>query len=144
MTSVPTTGANALAWKQTTPGTFTRPLDTIESFFKWLVDLGVPLKREHWGVSLALLLSLLRWLKRDYVVDGEKGSRIAVGDVWLGGEMITPALCNHVWTWRDQMTLAAVFNTAYYEEAFVKQVHGGCYPESAVRSANLRLRYGNA
>ncbi|KAK7704692.1 hypothetical protein SLS64_008457 [Diaporthe eres] len=65
-----------------------------------------------------------RWLKREYAVDGgEKGSsRITVEDVWLGGEMITPALCNHVWTFRDQMTLAAVFNTAYYEEAFVKQV----------------------
>lgn len=58
MTSVATTGANTLAWKETTPGTFTRPLDTIESFFKWLADLGVPLKREHWGVSLALRLSL--------------------------------------------------------------------------------------
>lgn len=85
-----------------------------------------------------------RWLKRDCVVDGEKGSRIAVEDVWLGGEMITPALCNHVWTWRDQMTLAAVFNTAYYEEAFCEAGHGGCEAESAVRSANLRLRYGNA
>jgi len=63
-----------------------------------------------------------RWLKREYVVDGDKGSTITVENVWLGGEMITPALCNHVWTWRDQMTLAAVFNTAYYEDAFVKQV----------------------
>lgn len=63
-----------------------------------------------------------RWLKREYVVDGDKGSTITVEDVWLGGEMITPAICNHVWTWRDQMTLAAVFNTAYYEDAFVKQV----------------------
>lgn len=44
-----------------------------------------------------------------------------VEDVWLGGEMITPGVCNHVWTWRDQMTLAAVFNTAFYEEAFVEQ-----------------------
>ncbi|KAG6366546.1 hypothetical protein INS49_000723 [Diaporthe citri] len=63
-----------------------------------------------------------KWLKREYVVDGEKGSKITVEGVWLGGETITPALCNHVWTWRDQMTPAAVFNTAYYEEDFVKQV----------------------
>lgn len=62
------------------------------------------------------------WLKREYIVNGEKGSNITVEDVWLGGEMITPALCNHVWTWRDQLTLAAVFNTAFYEESFVKQV----------------------
>ncbi|KKY38535.1 hypothetical protein UCDDA912_g01372 [Diaporthe ampelina] len=62
------------------------------------------------------------WLGREHVVDAGRGSRITVEDVWLGGEMITPALCNHVWTWRDQLTLAAVFNTSYYEEAFVKQV----------------------
>lgn len=62
------------------------------------------------------------WLKREYVVDGGKGSKIEVEDVWLGGEMITPALCNHAWTWRDQLTLAAVFNTAFYEETFVKKV----------------------
>ncbi|KAI3399741.1 hypothetical protein diail_5809 [Diaporthe ilicicola] len=49
---------NSLSWRETSPGTFTRPLDTIESFFKWLSDLGVPLKREHWGVSLALRVSL--------------------------------------------------------------------------------------
>lgn len=63
-----------------------------------------------------------RWLKREYVADGDQGSNITVDDVWLGGEMITPALCNHVWTWRDQMTLAGVFNTAYYEETFARQV----------------------
>jgi hypothetical protein len=64
-----------------------------------------------------------RWLKREYVVvDGDKGSNITVEDIWLGGEMITPALCNHVWTWRDQMILARVFNTAYYQGAFVKHV----------------------
>lgn len=62
------------------------------------------------------------WLKREDVVDGEKGSKIEMEDVWLGGEMITPALGNHVWTWRDQLTLAAVFNTVFYEEAFVKKV----------------------
>lgn len=49
---------NSLSWKETAPGTFTRLLDTIEHFFKGLVDLGVPLKREHWGVPLALHLSL--------------------------------------------------------------------------------------
>ena len=62
------------------------------------------------------------WLKREYGADGNNESKIAVEDVWVGGEMITPALCNHVWAWRDQMTLAAVFNTAFYNEAFVKQV----------------------
>lgn len=52
-----TPNPSPLSWKETAPGTFTRPLDTIERFFKWLADLGVPLKREHWGVSLAPRLS---------------------------------------------------------------------------------------
>jgi hypothetical protein len=58
MTPVCTSVANPLAWKETAPRTFTRPLDTIESFFKWLADEGLALQREHWGVSLALHLSL--------------------------------------------------------------------------------------
>lgn len=65
------------------------------------------------------------WLKREYVTYGDEGSNIKVEDVWLSGEMITPGSCNHVWTWRDQMTLAAVFNTAFYGEAFVKQFMEG-------------------
>ncbi|KUI56622.1 hypothetical protein VP1G_04045 [Cytospora mali] len=60
------------------------------------------------------------YLKREYPVDGEKGTKVVLEDVWLGGEMITPAVCCHVWTWRDELTLAAVFNTAYFEETFVK------------------------
>ena len=62
-----------------------------------------------------------KYLKREYLVDGEKGTKLSVEDVWLGGEMITPAVCCHVWTWRDSLTLAAVFNTAFYQEAFVQQ-----------------------
>lgn len=80
---------------------------------------GMPPQNAPHLSSIGIIEKLL---KREYVVDGEKGSKIAGEDVWLGGEMITPALCNHVWTWRDQMTLAAVFNTSYYEEAFVNQV----------------------
>lgn len=36
--------------------------------------------------------------------------------------MMTPGLCVNVWTWRDQMKLAAVYKMSYYEGAFVKQV----------------------
>lgn len=71
---------------------------------------GMPPQNAPHLSSIGIIEKLL---KREYVVDGEKGSKIAGEDVWLGGEMITPALCNHVWTWRDQMTLAAVFNTSY-------------------------------
>lgn len=52
------TGTYPLAWKETTPGTFTRPLDGVETVFKWMADLGVPLKREHWAVSFAVRLAL--------------------------------------------------------------------------------------
>ncbi|ROV87530.1 hypothetical protein VMCG_10686 [Cytospora schulzeri] len=58
------------------------------------------------------------YLKREYMVDSEKCTTLAVEDVWMGSEMITPAVCCHVWTWRDELTLAAVFNTAFYQEDF--------------------------
>lgn len=61
------------------------------------------------------------YLKREYLVDDEKETKLSVEDVWIGGEMITPAVCCHVWTWRDELTLAAVFNTAYYEEGSVRE-----------------------
>lgn len=62
------------------------------------------------------------YLRREYPVDGAEGTELAVEDVWLGGEMITPAVCCHVWAWRDTLTLAGVFNTAFYEESFVMEV----------------------
>lgn len=60
------------------------------------------------------------YLKREHVVDSNKETKIEVEDVWLGGEMITPAVCCHVWTWRDELTLSAVFNTAFFEAKFVQ------------------------
>lgn len=62
------------------------------------------------------------WLKREHVVDAGEGTGISVEDVWMGGEMLAPGMCIHVWTWRDQMTLSVVYNTAYYEGVFVTQV----------------------
>lgn len=60
-----------------------------------------------------------KYLKREYPISGESAI-IAVEDVWLGGEMITPAVCCHVWTWRDMLNLAAIFNTAFFDKNFVE------------------------
>ena len=62
---------------------------------------------------------------------------IVVKDFWLGLEMVTQQLAIHVWTWQGRMTLSAVYNEAFYEEAFVKgfleQVMGILLAELAVR-----------
>lgn len=40
------------SWKETTPGRFERPFDSIELFFLTLVRLMAPMKREHWSINL--------------------------------------------------------------------------------------------
>jgi hypothetical protein len=39
-------------WKETIPGRFERPLDSIELFFSTLAAGGAPLGREHWAISV--------------------------------------------------------------------------------------------
>ncbi|KAE9363382.1 hypothetical protein N431DRAFT_450159 [Stipitochalara longipes BDJ] len=38
-------------WKETSPGHFERPFDSIEFFFRSLGELGTPLGKEHWSVT---------------------------------------------------------------------------------------------
>ncbi|KAL7948445.1 hypothetical protein V8C42DRAFT_251554 [Trichoderma barbatum] len=45
---------SALNWQHSVTGVSSRPLDTLENFFKLLSDSGSPVNREHWAVSLAL------------------------------------------------------------------------------------------
>lgn len=46
--------SSSLNWQPSAPGVSSRPLDTLENFFKLLSDSGSPINREHWAVSLAL------------------------------------------------------------------------------------------
>lgn len=55
------------------------------------------------------------------LVDGEKGTRLAVEDAWLRGEIMNSATCCYGWAWRDELTLAAVFNTGFHVENFTTQ-----------------------
>lgn len=43
-----------MPWKETSPGHFTRPFDSIENFFKAISAAGLPLKREHMTLSAAV------------------------------------------------------------------------------------------
>lgn len=45
-----------LDWSSPAPGTYTRPLDTLETFYKILADSGKPLNREHWAITVSLRL----------------------------------------------------------------------------------------
>ncbi|PSR79598.1 hypothetical protein BD289DRAFT_442204 [Coniella lustricola] len=69
---------------------------------------------------LSSLGILDKYLKREYPIKGGDSGTITVEDFWLGGEMITPAVCCHVWTWRDRLNLAAVYNTAFFDKASVE------------------------
>lgn len=41
-----------MSWKETSLGSFERPLNSVEMFFKTLGDGGRPLSREHWAVRI--------------------------------------------------------------------------------------------
>lgn len=41
-----------MSWKETSPGRFERPLDSVEIFFKTIADAGTPLNREHWAITV--------------------------------------------------------------------------------------------
>ncbi|KAH6605227.1 hypothetical protein Trco_006934 [Trichoderma cornu-damae] len=58
--SCPSSNSN---WRPSAAGVTSRPLDTLENFFKLLSDSGSPVNREHWAVSLALQISFRAPLK---------------------------------------------------------------------------------
>lgn len=60
-------------------------------------------------------------LRREYLIDSGKGTNLAVEDIWLGCEMISPSVCCHAWTWRDELTLGAGFNIAFLKQDFVEK-----------------------
>lgn len=41
---------------QSIQGEYTRPLGTLENFFKSLASIGAPLDREHWTITFVLSL----------------------------------------------------------------------------------------
>jgi hypothetical protein len=69
--------SSTLNWQPSFTGISSRPLDTLENFFKLLSDSGSPVKREHWAVSLALRINFkasltdpIPYLRRAWLLTG--------------------------------------------------------------------------
>ncbi|RFU74507.1 hypothetical protein TARUN_7745 [Trichoderma arundinaceum] len=66
-----------LNWQSSADGVSSRPLDTLENFFKLLSDSGSPVNREHWAVSLALQINFkapledsIQYIRRAWLLTG--------------------------------------------------------------------------
>ncbi|KAL7800066.1 hypothetical protein V8C37DRAFT_363966 [Trichoderma ceciliae] len=66
-----------LNWRPSAAGGSSRPLDSLENFFKLLSDSGSPVNREHWAVSLALqvnfkasLANPIPYIRRAWLLTG--------------------------------------------------------------------------
>ncbi|KAM0264142.1 hypothetical protein ACHAQJ_000888 [Trichoderma viride] len=69
--------SSTLNWHPSFAGVTSRPLDTLENFFKLLSDSGSPVDREHWAVSLALRINFkapltdpILYLRRAWLLTG--------------------------------------------------------------------------
>lgn len=70
--------SSSLNWRQSSDGISSRPIDTLENFFKVLTDSGSPVNREHWAVSVALkvkfkpsLADPIPYLRRAWLLTGQ-------------------------------------------------------------------------
>ena len=68
-----------MSWKETSPGRFERPLDTLELMFKAIGDQGKSLNREQWAVRVSA-----RFRLNDTVGDAQ----LAVRHAWKPCAMI--------------------------------------------------------
>ncbi|KAL7925843.1 hypothetical protein ACQKWADRAFT_283192 [Trichoderma austrokoningii] len=57
------------------------------------------------------------YVRRSY--GGDEGFEVA--DVWLGTQILSRSVQCHVWSFRDEMNIAACFNVSFYEAEFVKE-----------------------
>ncbi|KAI1074997.1 hypothetical protein F5B20DRAFT_417192 [Whalleya microplaca] len=73
--------------------------------------------------DLSSLGNAEKYIQRYYVSDTDTAeAKVEVMDFWMGTEMLTRALQFHLWTWRDELTIAACFNESFYEKDFVNGV----------------------
>lgn len=61
------------------------------------------------------------YLQREYE-SGSGGSKVGVEDMWIGTEMLNKSIQFHVWSWRDELNIAACFNQSFYDQSFVAEV----------------------
>ncbi|ROW01917.1 hypothetical protein VMCG_05515 [Cytospora schulzeri] len=50
------------------------------------------------------------------------GSTVQLEDMWIGTEMLNRSVQFHVWSWRDELNIAACFNQSFYDQSFVAEV----------------------
>ncbi|KAI0470467.1 hypothetical protein GGR56DRAFT_668206 [Xylariaceae sp. FL0804] len=73
--------------------------------------------------DLSSLGNIERYIEHEYRVDTDAGQgRVEVLDVWLGTDVLTRALQFHVWSWKDELGIAACYNRSFYENACVADV----------------------
>ncbi|OTA99724.1 hypothetical protein M426DRAFT_27262 [Hypoxylon sp. CI-4A] len=60
------------------------------------------------------------YFQNDYVAKDDL--KVEVVDIWLATDMSTRNLQFHVWSWKGELTLAACFNSSFYEQDFVVEV----------------------
>ncbi|KAI4861936.1 hypothetical protein F4820DRAFT_432019 [Hypoxylon rubiginosum] len=73
--------------------------------------------------DLSSLGRLERFLQRDYEFATDMGvGKVEIKDCWLGTEMLTRAMQFHVWSWKEELTLAVCFNASFYEESFASRI----------------------
>lgn len=61
------------------------------------------------------------YLQREYD-SGSGESKVLVEDMWIGTEMLNRSIQFHVWSWRDELNIAACFNQSFYDESFVSEL----------------------
>ncbi|KAI1081351.1 hypothetical protein F5B20DRAFT_535733 [Whalleya microplaca] len=105
-------------------------LDLAEPYMRRTVKLfsqpvpeGLPPVRTQEVSGLGKLENVLQ---RQYVSSSGPGdksqAKVELVDLWLGAEVLTRSLLFHVWSWRDQLNIAASYNKAFYEREFVIEV----------------------
>ncbi|ROV99215.1 hypothetical protein VPNG_08222 [Cytospora leucostoma] len=68
------------------------------------------------------------YLQREYG-SGTGSGKVEVDDLWIATEMLNRSVQFHVWSWRDQLNIAASFNKSFYDHEFVAEELGSVVEE---------------
>ncbi|KJZ73658.1 hypothetical protein HIM_06991 [Hirsutella minnesotensis 3608] len=62
------------------------------------------------------------YMRHEYAIDTTQGQALGVSGMWLGLEVTTRSVHFHAWTFRNELTLQACFNSNFYDRDFVVEV----------------------